>query len=103
MQNPQPPPDPVTSCLKDFNPADLQDVIERCDAAITAAPEQTGFYRDRALVLTLAGEMERACADVTMGLNRLKQADKPVDPMLRHELEVRQETCKQSRTIAGSD
>ena len=54
-------------------------------------------------MLTLAGDMERACADVTMGLNRLKQADKPVDPMLRHELEVRQETCKQSRTIAGSD
>jgi hypothetical protein len=33
----------------------------------------------------------------------MDQSADPVDPMLRHELDVRQATCKHARTIAGND
>jgi hypothetical protein len=38
-----------------------------------------------------------------MAVSLLKQSSQPVDPMLQHELQVRQSSCKQSRTMAGSD
>ena len=78
-------------------------MVERCDEAIEQTPDQADLHRDRALVLTLLGDQAKACDDVKVALALLEQSNKTVDPMLRHELEVRQTTCKQSRTMAGSD
>ena len=93
----------VSSCLGDFRMDDLQLMVERCDEAIEQTPDQADLHRDRALVLTLLGDQTRSCEDVEMALSLLNQSSQPVDPMLLHELQVRQTTCKQSRTMAGSD
>ena len=82
---------------------DLELMVERCDEAIKQTPNQADLHRDRALVLTLRGDQAKACEDVEMALSLLKQSKQPVDPMLQHELQVRQSTCKQSRTMAESD
>ena len=81
----------------------LQQMVERCDEAIDQTPDQADLHRDRSLVLTLLGDQAKACDDVKVALALLEQSSQTVDPMLRHELEVRQTTCKQSRTMAGSD
>ena len=88
-------------CIRDRD--DLSGMVERCDDAIEQTPDQADLHRDRALVLTLFGDQARACDDVEEALLLLTQASQPVDPMLLHELKVRQTSCKQSRTMAGSD
>ena len=93
----------VSSCLGDFRMDDLKLMVERCDDAIEQTPDQADLHRDRALVLTLLGDQAKACEDVELALALLKGSSQPVDPMLQHELQVRQSTCKQSLTMAGSD
>ena len=82
---------------------DLKLMVERCDEAIEQTPDQADLHRDRALVLTLLGDQAKACEDVELALSLMRRSGQPVDPMLQHELQVRQSTCKQSRTMAGSD
>ena len=82
---------------------DLKLMVERCDEAIDQRPEQADLHRDRALVLTLLGDQAKACKDVEDALSLLNRSSQPIDPMLLHELQVRQTTCKQSLTIAGND
>ena len=78
-------------------------MVERCDEAIEQTPDQADLHRDRALILTLLGDQAKACEDVALAMSLLKRSGQPVDPMLQHELQVRQSTCKQSRTMAESD
>ena len=93
----------VSSCLGDFRMDDLELMVERCDEAIKQTPDQADLHRDRGLVLTLLGNQVKACEDVELALSLLKRSSQQVDPMLQHELQVRQSSCKQSRTMAGSD
>ena len=93
----------VSSCLGGFRMDELELIVRRCDEAIEQTPDQADLHRDRALVLTLLGHQAKACDDVALALSLLKQSKQPVDPMLQHELRVRQSNCKQSRTMAGSD
>ena len=93
----------VSSCLGDFRMDDLKLMVERCDEAIEQTPDQADLHRDRAIVLTLLGDQAKACDDVATAVSLLKRSSQPVDPMLQHELKVRQSSCKQSRTMAGSD
>ena len=93
----------VSSCLGDFRIDNLELMVERCDEAIDQTPDQADLLRDRALVLTLLGNQAKACEDVSLALSLLKRSSQPVDPMLQHELQVRQSSCKQSRTMARSD
>ena len=93
----------VSSCLGDFRMDELELMVERCDEAIEQSPDQADLHRDRALVLTLLGHQAKACEDVALAISLLKRSSQSVDPMLQHELQVRQSSCKQSRTMAGSD
>ena len=93
----------VSSCLNGFRMDELELIVRRCDEAIEQTPDQADLHRDRALVLTLLGQQAKACDDVAMAVSLLKRSSQPVDPMLQHELQVRQSSCKQSRTMAGSD
>ena len=93
----------VSSCLGDFRMEDLELMVNRCDEAIEQTPNQADLHRDRALVLTLLGDQAKACEDVALALSLLKQSNQPFDPMLKHELQVRQNSCKQSRTMAEID
>ena len=93
----------VSSCLNGFRMDAVELMVKRCDEAIEKTPDQADLHRDRALVLTLLGHQAKACDDVAMAMSLLKRSNQPVDPMLQHELQVRQSSCKQSRTMAGSD
>ena len=93
----------VSSCLGGFRMDELELIVRRCDEAIEQTPDQADLHRDRALVLALLGDQAKACDDVTTAVLLLKRSSQPVDPMLQHELQVRQSSCKQSRTMAGSD
>ena len=93
----------VTSCLGDFQIDDLEGMMGGCDEAIEQTPDQADLHRDRALLLTLLGHQARACDDVEVALSLLNRSSQPVDPMMLHELKVRQTICKQSRTMAGRD
>ena len=93
----------VSSCLGGFRMDELELIVRRCDEAIEQTPDQADLHRDRALVLTLLGDQAKACDDVATAVSLLKRSSQPVDPMLQHELQVRQSSCKQSRTMAGSD
>ena len=93
----------VSSCLSGFRMDELELMVKRCDEAIEQTPDQADLHRYRALVLTLLGHQPKACDDVAMAMALLKRSNQPVDPMLQHELQVRQSNCTQSRTMAGSD
>ena len=93
----------ISSCLSGFRMDDLELIVKRCDEAIEQTPDQADLHRDRALVFTLLGQQAKACNDVAIAVSLLKRSNQTVDPMLQHELQVRQSSCKQSRTMAGSD
>lgn len=88
------------SCLEDFALNRLSDVLERCNTMVGSMPGQPEPLRNRALVLSLDGQHDRACGDVKQAMDLLTATS---DPMLLHELTVRQATCKQRRTIDGKD
>ena len=90
----------TTSCLEYLVSHQLSSTLERCNASVEAFPEEPELWRDRSLVQTLIGNHEQACRDVEQAIGLLNDA---ADPMLRHELNVRQATCKQRRSINGKD
>ncbi len=120
-QAPAPPPatdrqgfeEPEPSCLEEFESNKVDEALNRCNARVRSNPGVIAPLNDRALVLSLAGQHDLACADVETALELLrrdlpassssKSKSNDADPMLRHELEVRQATCKQRRTIEASD
>lgn len=69
-----------------------------------AHPDQPGPRSDRALIYSLRGNHQRACADIEAGLKLLARLpSENEDPLLRQELTVRQTACRQQRTIDASD
>ena len=93
----------VSSCLEGFDVDTIDASLQNCNRAISNSPDQPALLRDRSLLFTLAGRMQSACRDVNQALALLEASKEDVDPMLRQELQVRQATCKQSRTMAGRD
>ena len=90
----------ATSCLENLVSHQLSSTLERCNASVEAFPEQPEPWRDRSLVQTLIGNHDQSCRDVEQAIGLLNDR---ADPMLRHELNVRQATCKQRRSINGKD
>ena len=92
-----------TSCLKQYLVSEPNRALQACNDAIAATPNQPELLRDRAFIHTLNGQHQKACEDVAAGLKLIRESTASVDPMLSHELDVRQATCKHARTIAGND
>ena len=100
---PQPKPDlsvSTSSCLEDLASNQLRSALQRCNNSVETFPDQPEPWRDRSLVHTLLGQQDQACRDVEQAIALM---DDRADPMLRHELTVRQATCKQRSTINGKD
>ena len=89
-----------SSCLDSLSSKQLVASLDRCNASVEAFPDQPEPWRDRSVVQTLMGHHDQACRDVEQAIARM---DDNADPMLRHELKVRQATCKQRRSINGRD
>ena len=49
------------------------------------------------------GRTTQACENVARALKLQEQQSAAKEPMLRHELNVRQAACRQERTMAGKD
>ncbi|HCX52706.1 MAG: hypothetical protein CBD65_01225 [Synechococcus sp. TMED205] len=81
----------------------MEAVLDRCDAAVNETPEDPAARSDRALVLNLLGRTAQACENVAQAIQLQQQQGDAVEPMLRHELSVRQAACRQERTMAGRD
>ena len=98
-------PDPqlkASSCLEDLNLQRLDKALEHCNAVVVSHPGNPVPLTDRSLIQTLMGRDDEACADVSQAISLLKDQNKSRDPLLEHELDVRQQSCKQRATMAGN-
>ena len=93
----------ASSCLEQFKPDRLEQVLERCNETVKQHPDMPGPLSERSLVHSLRGDDKSACTDVKAALTLLERRNSSSrDPLLRKELAVRQATCKQLRTMDAS-
>ena len=92
----------TSSCLENLNLERLDKALEQCNAVVASHPDNPVPLTDRSLIQTLMGRDDEACADVSQAISMLNKRNQSRDPLLKHELEVRQQSCKQRATIAGN-
>ena len=98
-------PDPLvkaSSCLEDLNLQRLDRALEHCNAVVVSHPDNPVPLTDRSLIHTLMGRDAEACADVSQAASLLQGKNGSRDPLLEHELNVRQQSCNQRATMAGN-
>ena len=98
-------PDPqvkASSCLENLDLQRLDKALEHCNAVVVSHPDNPVPLTDRSLIQTLMGRDDEACADVSQAITLLNSREKSKDPLLKHELEVRQQSCKHRATSAGN-
>ena len=95
--------DQSLSCLERFDSSAPAQLIAECTTLIAENPQNPQLLRDRSLLFMLNEQQGAACLDVTNALALMQRLGPREDPMLRHELTVRDSICRQSRTMAGSD
>jgi len=89
-----------TTCLDKVRQDELDRALERCNQWVASQPKRAEAYSERALILLLRGERREACSDLAQALN-LIQTTGSSDPVLKHELTVRQAACSTERSNAG--
>ena len=89
------------ACLEELDLNQLDQALRRCDQVVAAHRGDPVPLTDRSLLHTLLGQMDQACLDVNQALRLVKRQGAKADPMINHELTVRQESCKQRRSMAG--
>ena len=92
----------ASSCLKGLDLQRLDEALTHCNAVVAGHPNNPVPLTDRSLLHTLMGRDDEACADVSQASALIKRQTKTADPLLRHELDVRQQSCKQRATMAGN-
>ena len=92
----------TSSCLENLNLERLDKALEQCNAVVASHPDNPVPLTDRSLIQTLMGRDDEACADVSQAISLLNSRNKSKDPLLKHELEVRQQSCKHRATSAGN-
>ena len=97
-------PDPqlkASSCLENLSLQRLSKALDHCNAVVLSHPDNPVPLTDRSLLHTLMGSDDQACNDVSRAASLLKNLKNTEDPLLRHELKVRQQSCKHRATMAG--
>ncbi|MEB3185223.1 MAG: hypothetical protein VKM97_04990 [Cyanobacteriota bacterium] len=81
-------------CLRDVQLDKLPEQIRRCDRVVARFPRNPAPLNERYLLLSLAGQDRKACADIRKAIE-LARSTSPgsVDPQLRLELKLRGELC----------
>ena len=92
----------ASSCLEGLDLQRLDEALNHCNAVVKGHPGNPIPLTDRSLIHTLIGRDDEACADVKQASALLAKGDQRHDPMLKHELTVRQQSCKQRATMAGN-
>ena len=91
----------ASSCLENLSLQKLSEALDHCNAVVKSHPDNPIPLTDRSLLHTLIGSDDKACADVSLAASLLKSRQATADPLLRHELDVRQQSCKHRATMAG--
>lgn len=89
------------ACLEDLNLSNLNQALKHCNQVVDAHRSDPAPLTDRSLIHTLMGQLDQACSDVNRALSLVNRQGKAADPMISHELTVRQASCKQRRSMAG--
>ena len=89
------------ACLEGLNLNKLEQSLDHCNQVVAAHRNDPAPLTDRSLLHTLLGQVDQACRDVDQALVLVKQQGKTADPMISHELNVRQDSCRQRRNSAG--
>ncbi|QNJ04808.1 tetratricopeptide repeat family protein [Synechococcus sp. MEDNS5] len=93
----------ASECLENLNLKRLDAALDRCNLVVRAHRSNPAPLVDRSLIFNLMKRPEEACNDVAKAARLLKKGQQKPDPMLLHELSVRQQSCKLRATIAGND
>ena len=89
-----------TTCLYNIRQDQLDLALQRCDDLVASQPKRAEAYSERSLIQMLIGNRSAACGDIALALELIDGA--PVtDPLLNHELRVRQAACNTDRIRAG--
>jgi regulator of sirC expression with transglutaminase-like and TPR domain len=83
------------ACMEELNINDLDVALQRCNEVVSNYKNNPEPLNDRSLLYILMGQTALACRDVSQALSLLDQQGQAADPMIRHELAVRQDSCKQ--------
>ncbi|WP_244282213.1 hypothetical protein [Synechococcus sp. UW140] len=89
------------ACLQELDLSQLNQALNRCNQVVKAHRSDPAPLTDRSLLHTLLGQIDEACLDVNRALTLVKDQGKAADPMISHELKVRQASCKQRKNMAG--
>jgi hypothetical protein len=89
------------ACLEELNLSDLDRALSRCNQVVAAHRADPAPLTDRSLLHTLMGQLELACLDVDKALTLVKRQGSSSDPMVKHELTVRQTSCRQRAINSG--
>lgn len=90
---------PPQACLQELDINDLSTALKKCNEVVNSNQNNPEPLNDRSLLYILMGETVQACQDVYKAMSLLELQGKNADPMIRHELSVRQDSCKQRRNI----
>ncbi len=91
------------ACLEELNLAFLEKALKDCNEVITQYPNNPEPLNDRSLIYTLMGDMNSACNDVNQALKLLDTKVSEADPLVRHELIVRKDSCIKRVNMLGID
>ncbi|MGC6482933.1 MAG: hypothetical protein ACON4T_05150 [Synechococcus sp.] len=89
------------ACLEQLDLNKLDQALQRCDQIVAEHENDPAPLTDRSFLHTLLGQLDQACLDVKQGLRLVERQGSDADPMIKHELTVRQDICKQRLSMAG--
>ncbi len=82
-------------CLKKINLSLLEKSIEKCNKLILKDTKNPELLSHRSLLYILAGKNKDACRDVSIAFELINKKNVNTNPMVLHELKVRQTYCKE--------
>lgn len=89
------------ACLEELDLSRLDQALQRCNAVVQAHRTDPAPLTDRSLLYILLGRIDQACRDVDQAITLMNSKGSTADPMVRHELKVRQASCRQRVSNAG--
>lgn len=82
-------------CLRDVKLDRLGEALQRCNKVVEAFPNDPRPLNERFLLHSLAGDNTSACRDIARAAALAsKLPPGRIDPLLRKDLELRQESCR---------
>ena len=91
-----------SDCLSDVHMDRLKESLARCDKVVAAYPNDPLPLNERYLLHTLAEDDKAACRDIARASAlALKIPAQRLDPLLRHDLQLRQADCRTILPMTG--